>query len=221
MHKIKQYIYDNCPLNEYGNKAPTIIEAGAAEGKDTLDFSNAFPHGRIYAFEPAPLLYEQAFNLVKDKKNVILSKKALAEITDEKDMVIADRFGVPWGSNSLLKPKIHLQNNPQITFNSSTKVETIKLDDVIAKHKITDIHLMWLDMQGYEPIVLKTSPISLKISRFIYSEINLVENYENNMLYDDFKKFMLENGFKVLDEEFLTNPTGIYDGGNVLFEKIK
>ena len=35
MHKIKQYIYDNCPLNEYGNKAPTIIEAGAAEGKDT------------------------------------------------------------------------------------------------------------------------------------------------------------------------------------------
>lgn len=212
MDKIKQYIY-----NRFKNTSPTIIEAGAAEGYDTVEFSNMFPSGQIYAFEPAPLLYNMAYDKIKDRINVILNNMALAESTGKKEMVLADRFGIPWGSSSLLKPKQHLENNPDITFKNTTLVQTINLDEFIRQENINNIDFMWLDMQGYEPVVLQHAPNSLKMAKYIYSEINLVENYDGNMIYPDFKLFMEENNFKVVFEDFLTNPKNEIDGGNVLF----
>lgn len=211
--EIKQYIQQN-------TKDPVIVEAGSCEGYDTLEFSDMFPNGKIYSLEPVFSLYQSAQEKVKNRKNVFMYNMALAENTGEMDMVIADRFGVPWGSNSLLSPKLHLENNPDITFKNKTKVKTIKLDDFIEQQTINHIDLMWLDMQGYEPIVLMASPNSLKITKYIYSEINLIENYENNICYPEFKGFLEKNGYKVVFEDFLHNPKGEIDGGNVLFQNI-
>ena len=41
---------------------------------------------------------------------------------------LAENRNQPWGSSSLLKPKLHLEIHPGITFNSKESVETIKLD---------------------------------------------------------------------------------------------
>lgn len=210
---IKQYIYDHIT-----NKAPNILEAGTAEGNDTVEFSKIFPNGNIYAFEPVVSFYKQAYDKVRNISNVKLFNNALAEVRGQKTMFLADRFGTPWGSASLLPPKDHLKTNPDISFRDSTVVDTVTLQDILDKFQLSSIDIMWLDMQGYEPVILMNNVDIIKKTKYIYSEINLVENYQDNVLYPEFAKFMEDSGFKIVYEEKLTSPTNIVDGGNVLFE---
>ena len=79
-------------------------------------------------------------------------------------------------------------------------------------NEITSINLLWLDLQGVEPDVLMASTNLSKIE-FIYSEVSVLENYENQILYKDYKNFMIENGFTVHFEDIRWE-----DGGNVLFK---
>ena len=60
-------------------------------------------------------------------------------------------------------------------------------------------------------MVLKSSLETLKKTKYIYTEVNLIEQYKNILLWNDFKKFLNENNFEVIHE-------GLYwaDGGNVL-----
>jgi len=204
---VKQYIKERF-------NSPTIIEAGAAEGYDTLEFGLLFPEGKIYSFEPILEMYEMARNRTKYFKNVTLTHAALSTKNGEAVMHVADRYGQMWGSHSFLTPKIHLENHPAITFKTDEVVKTVVLDDFIKDNGISHIDFMWLDMQGHESTMLQASPIALSMTQYIYSEVSLVELYEGTMLYDDYRKFLSEFGFypEVTDIEWV-------DGGNVLFKK--
>lgn len=204
--RIHDWVLKNIPKNA------TIIEAGTCEGIDTLFFSDNFSEGRVYGFEPVFDLFEKAKQRIHDKKNVQIYNLALSDSTGKKTMNISDRFNEIWGSSSFLTPKDHLITNPDITFKRQTEVEMIKLDEFIEFNEISKIDLMWLDMQGYEPVVLKSSPNSLKITKYLYTEVSTLENYEGIILYPQFKEFLERNGFSVLYEELEWK-----DGGNVLF----
>lgn len=190
-----------------------IIEAGACDGQDTVFFSNLLSSGKVYSFEPIAQLYNKAAQKLRGRTNVELHNKALSDTTAIRKMFVSDRFGADWGSSSFLSPKEHLQTNPEITFKSETDVESVLLDEFIASKDINHIDLMWLDMQGYEPVVLQCSPKALAMTRFLYTEVSLVENYEGLVKYPDYKKFLEDNNFEVIEE-------GLYwaDGGNVLFK---
>jgi hypothetical protein len=79
-------------------------------------------------------------------------------------------------------------------------------------NNIESVDLLWLDLQGVEPDVLMASNQLQKV-KYIYSEVSVLENYENQILYEDFKKFMIDNGYKVHFEDIRWE-----DGGNVLFK---
>ena len=74
---------------------------------------------------------------------------------------VSDRFGVPWGSSSLLKPKEHLDIHTEITFNKSIEIETKNLDEFYIEKGLDVIDFLWFDMQGMEPLVLKNAPLTL------------------------------------------------------------
>ena len=207
MKDIHQWILNNLP------KDSTIIEAGTCEGLDTLFFSEHFTEGKIFGFEPIPALFDQVKSRTYDRNNVVIYNMALSDSSGKKTMNLSDRFGQIWGSSSFLNPKEHLKYNPEITFNSKVDVDMIRLDDFISQNQIKKIDLMWLDMQGYEPNVLMSSPDSLNITKYLYTEVSVLENYEGMILYPEFKKFLEFHGFEAIHE-------GLYwtDGGNVLFE---
>lgn len=207
MKNIHDWILNNIP------KDGTVIEAGTSEGNDTLFFANHLIGGILFGFEPILELFNKTLQKVSNKSNVKLNQLALSDVEGEFNMFVSDRFGEDWGSSSLLEPKEHLINNPDITFKSQRKVKTTTLDGFIEKEGIEKIDLMWLDMQGFEPFVLKASPKALSITRFLYTEVSLVENYNGLITYPELKKFLEESGYSVIEE-------GIYwaDGGNVLFK---
>jgi FkbM family methyltransferase len=204
---IKKWILENIPRDA------TIIEAGVCNGSDTQWFSDHFWAGMIYGFEPDPTLYAQAQSRVGSRRNVELSTRALSDKTGTSTFYISKNNGEDWGSSSILKPKDHLWFHPTITFDNQIKVDTVNLDEWAATKNITKIDLMWLDMQGAEPLVLMSAPITLSKTKYIYTEVSVIETYENVMQLDDFKNKMNSSGF-----DFVGVVDMWKDMGNVLFK---
>jgi FkbM family methyltransferase len=206
---IKNWVSERIPSNAI------IIEAGAYNGDDTIFFSDLVIDGTIYAFEPVINLYNIAKEKTKDRKNVNLYNLALSDKTGTCSMYVSDLNGNEAASSSFLKPKEHLEIHPHITFKKEQIVNSVNLDEFFYDKNITTIDLMWLDLQGVEPIVLRASPITLSKIRYLYTEVSLIETYEGVELYTEFKKFIESSGFEVIHEDL-----PFKDMGNVLFKKI-
>lgn len=194
----------------------TILEAGVANGEDTLFFADSFPDGKIYGFEPIEDLYRQAYAKVYNKKNVVLKQAAIDYIDGYAEIYISDRYGEIWGSSSLFAPKDHLWFHEGITFKSTKTVKTIALDNWIKENGIEQIDLAWLDIQGYEPQLLKNSPLALSKIQFLYTEVSLIDTYSGVIKYPEYRDWLLENGFIIIFEDLPYK-----DMGNVLFKRVR
>jgi len=182
-------------------KDPVIIEAGMCSGTDTKLFSEMFPNGKIYGFEPIPYLFEQSKERVDGLDNVEVFQMALSDKTGKTSMNVAKMDGDVCESSSLLAPKAHLIFHPQIKFEEQIEVDTVNLDEFVKEKELERIDLMWLDLQGYEPLVLKSSLNALRMTKYLYTEINILEVYEDVVKWPDFYRFLAENGFqKIYDD---------------------
>jgi len=201
-------------INKNNNEI-VILEAGAADGTDTIEFSELFSNAKIYAFEPVTKNYNILVKRVKKKKNVTAFKLALSDFCGHSKIYISQdtktnsKLAV---SSSLLKPKEHLNFHPHIIFNEYEEVETTTIDKWAIENGIDHIDILWLDLQGMEFNVLKASPNILKTVSVLYTEVSLMEMYENGVLYGEYKDWLKEIGFEIVKEELLWK-----DMGNVLF----
>lgn len=198
---------------------PIILEAGAADGSDTLRFSKQFPLGYIYAFEPVSLNYNACEKKLKECSNVSLFKLALGDFVGKTFINVStnkSQYDGIASSSSLLTPKKHIELHPEIVFEEKEEVEVTTIDEFAKQQKLSRIDIMWLDLQGLEYKVLKASPNILKTVRVIYTEVSLLEMYEDTVLYGEYKDWLLSQGFKVVKEELKWK-----DMGNVLFVREK
>ncbi len=191
---------------------PVILEAGAHIGIDTLAMAKEWKNATIHAFEPESQLFRKLQKNTEGIPSIHIYPLALADKTDEVDFYISS--GQSDGSSSILKPKKHLDIHPQVIFEDKKSVQAITLDDWSMQNGITKVDMLWLDLQGYELPVLKNSLSILRGVNVIYTEVNLIENYENNALYNELKIWLQEQGFVVEREELAW-----HDAGNVLFIK--
>lgn len=200
-------------------KSPIILEAGAADASDTVRFSKIFPYGHIYAFEPVTQNYKVCQKRLKDCLNVSLFNLALGDSVGKTFINVStnklQHDGIA-SSSSLLTPKKHIELHPEIVFEEKEEVEVTTIDNFAEQQNLSHIDIMWLDMQGLEYKVLKASPNILKTVRVIYTEVSLLEMYEDSILYDEYKDWLLSQGFKIVKEELKWK-----DMGNVLFVKEK
>jgi FkbM family methyltransferase len=188
-------------------KDPVVVEAGAADGSDTVRFAKIFPKAQIYAFEPVSANYEILKKRVKKYLNVKTFKNALADYDGETEINIStDTTSQPDSaslSSSLLEPTGHLtQLCPQIRFNKKEIVTTTTLDSWAEKENINHIDVLWLDMQGMEYKVLKASPRILSTVQIICTEVSFRELYRDSILYDEFKTWLNSFGFEEVKKEF-------------------
>tara|TARA_B110000285_G_scaffold140269_1_gene157032 strand:+ start:1222 stop:1857 length:636 start_codon:yes stop_codon:yes gene_type:complete len=200
--EIREWIVENL------NDDSVIIEAGAASGTDTLWFSQNFPNGRIFAFEPLNISYDKTVQRVATCDNVEVYNVALGPTESTEELYVSSNRV----SSSLLKPTGHIQFHPRISFENKSTVKTINLDNFLRGQGVEEVDLMWLDMQGYEHTVLSHSLETLSKTRYLYTEVSLKEMYADSVLYNEFKSWLKERGFKVLHEFLYWE-----DMGNVLF----
>lgn len=151
-----------------GKDNARILEIGASDGTDTVEFLEAFPKGRIDCFECDPLairLWKQ--KIPGDHPRAKLWEFALGEKTGR--ATFHQSGGRPpaaqweglerWHySGSLLPPDKHSEYETWLTFPTKIDVEVVALDDWMGEQfgrawPIWDF--AWVDVQGAEANVLR------------------------------------------------------------------
>ena len=87
--------------------------------------------------------------------------------------------------------KIHYQGPQAI-------VDCVILDDWCRKNGIDKIDFMWLDLEGMELQVLKSSPKILKTVSVIYTETNFYPFRIGMTQYAALRTFLEQSGFRLL-----------------------
>lgn len=203
---IRQWISDNL------REDPVVIEAGVYDGSDTAWFASKYPKGRIYGFEPLNETFQLAYNRLCNFDNVTLCKYALGPKTGDANMYECD-----WrsGASSLKKPTEIKEFHPTIKWIGETKVDVVNLDEFAVENEIESVDFMWLDMQGSEDEVIQSSKNIVSKTRYIYSEVSLMNMYEGVPLINEYKSNMKELGFEVIWEDLPWK-----DMGDILFKNI-
>lgn len=197
---------------DYVSNDATVIEAGANKGYDTVALSKVFSNGTVYAVEPIEGHYKTLLQSVEGVDNVKTFKLALHNKNGKAEMFVSS--GNTIGSDTLLEPKEHLTLHPDIFFNEKQTVKTITFDDFVKNNNITGDIVLWFDMEGNEYNVLKASKTAINQVKAIYTEYSTVERYEGLTVYEDFKKFLIDNGFREEINETMYNYLGM---GNAFF----
>lgn len=193
-----------------------ILEAGAFNGSDTWGWHKLLPSATIHAFEPLPEPYKILEKRFSNIHNVITYNFGLGPNTgmfkmnvSKNELKVDDLYGE---SSSILQPKEHLNFHSHIKFIKQIDIDVYTIDDWAKKYNVEKVDFMWLDLQGAEYDVLQSSPKMLATTKVIFSEVSLKEMYEGTPLYEDYKNWLWENGFKVAIEDLRWK-----DMGNVLF----
>jgi len=220
LREIKQYILgcviprkgivSKMVIAQYLPENPVIVEAGAHVGVDTQELAEYFPEASIYAFEPIPDLFLQLSERTRPYKNVQCIPVALSAKSGEAVMYVSG--GVSNASSSLLAPKEHLRDHPEVTFDKTIHVPCTTLDEWAQVNHLEKVDLLWLDMQGYELNALKAGAVMLDKVQAIHTEVNLKEVYAGAPLYGELRSWLESRNFKVEVEEIPWD-----DSGNVLF----
>lgn len=205
--KIYSWIEKNLPKNS------TILEAGAADGTDTLNLSSRCPDGNVYAFEPCSRLYKKCKDRTSKIKNVKLFNKALGTKNETVELnLLGNNNG--FTASSLLKPTNELfAFHKKLSKHGTENVEKINLDNFLLSNKIKRINLAWLDLQGYEPFIFNNCNYFRSICEFIYTEVSLINTYKNAITYPEFKSILEKNNYELILEDIYWE-----DMGNVLFK---
>ncbi len=179
--------------------SPTIVEAGAFDGTDTVAFSNRWPAGHIYAFEPLPTLANKVRNATLNCNNVTLVESALSS-TDDETLILHsfDPDTTEHGSSSILPPGDHLEVAPQILFNKEVTVPATTIDKWHESVGSPTIDLLWLDLQGAELIVLQRGEALVAATKCCHIEVSKKPLYQGGATYKEIRDFFADRGFKLI-----------------------
>ncbi len=188
---------------------PTIFESGAFNGEDSARLSAKWPSGRVISFEPNPNAYNMYLNSTKDCKNTEGHNLAVNTYNGMAE------FFLCWGSegnnpifegaSSLLKASEDMKINYQ---GPVIQVPCVILDDWCKKQAIESVDFMWLDLEGFELQLLKSSPEILSTVKVIYTETNLRELRKDMTQFDELDDFLEKNGFHLIAHWYLEGYQG-------------
>lgn len=198
-------------IRSYLPEKPIIFDCGAHIGQDSVEFAALWPESHIHAFEGVPFLVEHLRRNVAPFPNVTVVPTAVWDRTGSMKMHLSTAGSS--ASSSLRRPKEHLTEHPTIAFGQDIDVPVTTFDAYKAANGIERVDFLWLDMQGVEAEALKASPLTLAGAQVIHTEVSLKELYEGSMLYPEYRQFLENHGFVVVNEELFP------DAGNVLFIK--
>jgi len=206
--------YETCA--RYLPANPVIVEAGAYDGSNTLDFCRFWPECQVYAFEPVPTAFERLLQAAAEfPRQIHPQNTALGDETRISEMhvsVIGSSGGEQ--SSSLLVPSATHREFPFIGFRSETiLVKVTKLEDWAEANNVRQIDFLWLDLQGMELAALKGCGDLLSGVYAIHCEVQNIELYSGSPLYADLSSWLKSRGFSAVCEAVFRR------GGNVLFAR--
>lgn len=183
-----------------------VIHIGAHHGQEAQDYI-AHNIKELVFFEPlAEPLAHLVTNLQKysDLAEIEVFPYALGNKEETVEMYVSNRDQM---CSSVLKPKVVLEQYPDITFDKKESVDMVRLQD--CDINFDKFNFLNIDVQGYELEVLKGAGKEVldKID-YIYTEVNRAEVYEDTPHIDEIDSFLSEFGFERVETDWIGDTWG-------------
>ena len=183
-----------------GGGIQTIVELGARDCAETLGFHKLISTANIYAFEPNPSTLPTCREKVKPFSNVHLIEKAVGNVNGKVQFYQIDqeRTVTSWvdgnpGASSLFvsSDKYPVERYVQ----KEIEVESITLGSFMQIYGVSEIDLLWMDIQGAELLALEGLGHKISEVKLIHLEVGFFEIYQNQPLFGEIKRFLNSQGF--------------------------
>jgi FkbM family methyltransferase len=170
-------------FKKYGMNIKGIIHVGGHYGEEIVDYLNCGIQD-IVIFEPISENFDRLKSNVENlNANISGFQVALGSEERETEMFVSSNGAL---SSSILKPKKHLTQYTDITFNQKEIVDVKTLDS----YGYDGYNFINMDVQGYELEVLKGAKKTLEYVDYVYCEVNRDEVYENNAYIEEIDEFL-------------------------------
>ncbi|WP_394954509.1 FkbM family methyltransferase [uncultured Helicobacter sp.] len=181
-----------------------VFEFGSRYGEDSVGFAKFLQDrgidAHIYSFECNDKTLPQCLEAVAPYPNITLTQKAISQ---------TDGFITFYSINAHETKTTHSDGNQGASsmFKASGKypieqyvqdevrVPSTRLDSFMREHNVSHIDILWMDIQGGELEALKSLGDRLQDVNLIYTEVEFMEIYEGQPLFEDIKGFLEERGF--------------------------
>lgn len=176
-------------LRSLGVDRRGVIHVGAHEAQELPEYL-AFGFERQLWIEPQPAIYDRLIAKLPKVPGVKAARVACGDQPGQATMhVLENNDGM---SNSLLEPKLHLDEYPQYARGGTFTVNVARLDDVVEEQgfKTTDFSLLAIDVQGFELHVLRGAPRTLAGVAAVVAEVYTRELYAGCAMLDEVDAFL-------------------------------
>lgn len=190
---------------------PNVLEAGSRFGEHTVWFAQKWPKSKIYTFEANPNYFPQITQATAPYQNIHFFPYGLSDKSGYYDFYIS-HFVV--GGNSLLPSAEWKEDFYQ---DEKIRVYCKNLDEWFEEQSISQIDLVWFDLEGAELQILKGAPKTLLNTSIIYTEVNFQEFRKGMVQFDALYDFLIANGF-ILHAISGSNP---HEQADAIFIKLK
>ncbi len=188
-----------------------ILDIGSWHLGQSIEFAAVFPHARIDAFEPVPdsyrLCMQRHTQLSKhDQDRINVHNIALSNAVGEVPFYPIDTDATnvyDAGFSSMLKFNGGLNNTADVQ--KEIKVQADTLDNWCTANNISEIDILWMDVQGAELLVMQGGQQILKNTKVLLTEVGLKPYYEGHTLKADIDELLLGLGFRELTNAFEMN----------------
>ena len=175
--------------SDWNVSAAGVLHVGAHMGEEALQYEVASWTPVVWV-EGQPDL---ASNL-KKKLNPQLHTVIDAVVYDENNIELSLHIASNSQSSSLLNFGTHKMDYPDVKITNSINVSTKRLDYLMNEKEMPDF--INLDIQGIEMKALLGLGILISDVKYIYTEVNRLNVYENCTNICDLDNFLISHGFK-------------------------
>jgi FkbM family methyltransferase len=175
--------------SDWNISADGVLHVGAHTGEEAVQYENA---------EWTPVTWIEAQpNLViglRKKLNPELHEVLEAAVFDKNDIELSLHISSNSQSSSLLNFGTHKLDYPEIKMIDNLTLTTIRLDNLIDEKNVPNF--INLDIQGIELKALEGLGKLIKHVKYIYTEVNRLNVYEQCDNIHDIDDFLILRGFK-------------------------
>ena len=179
-------------IKKYNMKIKGVIQIGSHHGQENKLYNLTNIKNRIF-FEPLNSNFSVLEKNIEPKHTLV--KKALGNENKKVSMYVEKQNSGQ--SSSILKPKLHLTQYPNIVFDNTEIVDMIRLDSF--EEDLNNYNFIVIDVQGYELEVFKGAEKTLENIDYIISEINRDELYENCARIEQLIEFLSAYGCELIE----------------------
>ena len=180
-----------------------IFDIGSLHCLESIEFAKKYKNATIFAFEANPDSYQVCLENTKDIDNIVVINKAVNNYDGickfyaiDPEKTVSPLFDKNRGASSLYKSNgayDHVEKYVQ----NEIEVPCTRVDTFCKENEISQIDLVWMDLQGAELLALESMGEDLLSKvQVIHTELEMNPMYENQFLYSDVNSFLDRNKFR-------------------------